>query len=323
MMNNSKLIIYGDNAIEASWFRDLHPIFQDCEYRTIKGRGQNPNVVDELIQYDRPDIILTKKNEAILVIEKTREVPTGHNVGQRVARLVKALEYQVPVIKFFPFDAKKHGAYAGICNLNIRILEAFDRMWDIHDCPIVALNWISDDDGELIDDGSEDDEIRSVILDFVNSNFSSKCSRFNDLRRENNIEYDNRLAVRYQYGIPPPSVKFKRTNSFLNDLEFLIPVDEKYQLQKNEESVVYLMEMTEEKCKRQDPYTGTQFIYDYAYCRIGIKPEEKSKNLILYFPKIRKKIWQEKNPNDLNTKSCNWYLIANALVFCDGIEFLR
>ena len=68
--------------------------------------------------------------------------------------------------------------------------------------------------------------------DFVNSNFSSKCSRFNDLRRENNIEYDNRLAVRYQYGIPPPSVKFKRTNSFLNDLEFLIPVDEKYQLQK-------------------------------------------------------------------------------------------
>jgi len=322
-MRSLELYIYSDNAIEASWFRNLHPLFQNCEYREIKGRGQNSDIIEELIQYDRPDIILTNKSNALLVIEKTREVPTGHNVGQRVARLVRALEHNVPAIVFFPFDAKKHGVYAGICNLNIRLFESFERMWDIHNCPIVALNWIADEDGELLDDGSEDYQIKSVILDFINSGFSSKCNRFNDLRRENNLEYERRLLIRPQYEFPPTSVKFVNTSAFIQDLDFLLPTYEKMCLNKKKESVVYLMLMTEDKCKRQDPYTGTQFIYDYAYCRTGLRPEEKHKNLILYFPKIRKEVWCNKNPNDLKTKSCNWYLIANALVFSDGIEFLR
>ena len=174
----SNLYIYSDNAIEADWFKNLHPIFQNVESKLILSRGQNDPLVENLIQYDRPDIILTDGQKALLVIEKTREVPTGHNVGQRVARLVKAVENRIPTIKFFPFDAKKHGEYAGICNLNIRLLLAFNKMWDIHETPIIALNWKADPRGELIDDGSEDDEFKMVINAFVDSSFDRNCPIF-------------------------------------------------------------------------------------------------------------------------------------------------
>lgn len=319
----TKLFVYSDNAIEASWFKSLHPQFRSLESRIIRDRGGNPQVVEDLIKYDRPDIILTKQDRALLVVEKTREVPTGHNVGQRVARLVKAVERGVPTIKFFPFDAKKHGEYSNICNLNIRLLLAFENMWSIHDSPILALNWKSDSEGELVDDGSEDDEIRSVMADFVESGFSKACGRFAKVREACKREYQRRLDARPQYGAPPPSVTFENTSSFLNSLSFQVANAEGGLLRSKSESLVYTIGMTEEKCKRQDPYTGTQFIYDYAYCRSGPFPEGKRRNLILHFPGIRKSVWQKKNPNDPSTKSCNWYLVANALVFADGLQILR
>jgi hypothetical protein len=319
----SKFVVYSDNAIEAAWFKNLHPSFENLDSKDILGRGRNPPVVENLIQYDRPDIILTDGSKALLVIEKTREVPTGHNVGQRVARLVKAVENQIPTIKFFPFDAKKHGAYSGICNLNIRLILAFDKMWDIHKCPIIALNWITDSDGELIDDGSEDDEIKSVIKDFVASGFNINCSRFTSVRKQMDLDYKRRLAQRHQYGDPPPSVTFNQTSDFLNTLGFNVDQSDKISLLKHKESLVYLIGMTEDKCKRQDPYTGTQFIYDYAYCRTGARPADKNRNLILHFPNLKKSVWDRKNPNDPNSKSCNWYLVANAFIFSDGITVLR
>jgi hypothetical protein len=319
----SDLVVYSDNAIESSWFKDLHKSFKNIESKLILNRGNNPSAIENLIQYDRPDIILIRNGVPVLVIEKTREVPTGHNVGQRVARLVKAVENRIPTIKFFPFDAKKHGEYSNICNLNIRLLLAFEKMWSIHGCPIIALNWKSDDDGELIDDGSEDNEIKQVINDFVLSNFSSRCNSFAAIRKNNNTEYANRLSRRSQYGLPPPSVEFQNTIVFLKTLNFGIDSKTNQSLIKNTKSLVYTIGMTEDKCKRQDPYTGTQFIYDYAYCRTGTKPSDKNINLFLLFPNIRKSVWEKKNPNNLDSKSCNWYLIANALIFSDGILLLR
>jgi hypothetical protein len=319
----STLQIYSDNAIEAQWFSSLHPIFSEAELHLIRGRGENPAVIEELIQYDRPDIILTRGSEALLVVEKTREVPTGHNVGQRVARLVKAVEVGVPTIKFFPFDAKKHGEHAGVCNLNVRLLVAFERMWSIHGSPIVAVNWQSDRSGELIDDGSEDNELKSIMRDFVESDFDADCSRFDNLRRASIREVESRVTERPLYGSPPPSVTFESTRGFLQRLGVLSDEQAVLQLLQLQESLVYRIGMTEHKCKRQDPYTGSQFIYDYAYCRTGPGVAEKSRNLILHFPCIRREVWEQCNPNRLDTKSCNWYLIANALVFSNGISVLR
>jgi hypothetical protein len=119
-------IIFADNKVEGAWFRGLSTGLKDASYVPIRRRGGNPPAVKALIVYDRPDIILVSQHDAVLVVEKTREVPTGHNVGQRLARLVRAAELKVPTIYFFPFDAKKHGTFANICHMNIRLLEAME-----------------------------------------------------------------------------------------------------------------------------------------------------------------------------------------------------
>ncbi len=319
----ASLDIYSDNEIEAEWFRNLHPVFESASFFKILARGNNPSHIEPIIEYDRPDIILVKKTEPVLVIEKTREVPTGHNVGQRVARLVKAVELGIPTIKFFPFDAKKHGEYANVCNLNIRLLLAFERMWAIHGTPIAAINWPADGYGELIDDESEDIEMKRLLSQFVIDNFSPSSIVFSELRTANKSEYEKRLKIRPQYGEPPPSVELVSTEGFLSKFSSLFTVDSSTLLNSRKETLIYTIVMTEAKCKRQDPYTGTQFIYDYAYCRSGPLPEQKHRNLVLYFPKITKSTWLQKNPNNPRTKSCNWYLVATALVFSDGAILLR
>ena len=103
--------IYSDNAIEYNWFKNLNIAYDNLEYHLIKGRGKNPRIVEEVIKYDRPDIILCDEKKVYLVIEKTREVPTGHNVGQRMARLIRSVELEIPAIFICPFKA---GTYPNI-----------------------------------------------------------------------------------------------------------------------------------------------------------------------------------------------------------------
>lgn len=321
----TSLSIFSDNLIEASWFQNLFPHNHGyaVQIRTILDRGCNPQYIEDLIQYDRPDIIFCVNHKPVLVVEKTREVPTGHNIGQRIARLVRSLEHGLPTIKFFPFDARKHGEHTGVCNLNIRILAAFAKMASIHQTPIVAVNWPSDKNGELICDGSEDSEMKTLLLDFFSSNFSKSASYFNILLNKNQQDYQSRLKTRPSYSKPPPSVKIFKTAAALKMFSRQISPASAASLKKLSSSVVYLIEMTEKSCRREDPYTGMQFIYDYTLCRFGPNPEDKVSNLILHFPKIKKDVWLSKNPNDSSRKSCNWYLIASALVFKDGSLFLR
>ena len=55
--------------------------------------------------------------------------------------------------------------------MNIRLLLAFERIWSIHHIPILAINWKSDLNGELIDDKlplllvffNQNDEVSSVM----------------------------------------------------------------------------------------------------------------------------------------------------------------
>jgi len=317
------LIIYGDNKIEAFWFRGLTPLLNDAKFVRIGRRGKNHPKIDELISYDRPDIILTDNGNPVLVLEKTREVPTGHNVGQRVARLVRAAELGIPVLCFFPFDAMKHGQYFGLCNLNIRLLKAFEQMTYIHGVPVIAVSWPVDQYGELVDDGSENDIISQIVHDFLSNGFDKSCQGFKHQLSYMRSEYKKRMARRASYEKPPPSVIIKDTESVISECKDLVNGLNLRQLAKRRESLVYKIVMNVKACKRQDPYTGTQFIYDYIWCRTGPDVREKSRNLILYFPKINISEWERLNPNDNGSKSCNWYLTANAFVFRDAVHVLR
>jgi len=244
-------------------------------------------------------------------------------VGQRVARLVRSVELGIPTLKFFPFDARKHGRYTNICNLNARLLQAFENMWRIHNTPMIAVNWASDSHGELIEDGSADVELQTLLAGYIKSGFNSNCSEFKSARQRQLAEYSQRCETYEAYGNPPPSLKIGKTIEMLRELGIPRTSQQAGKLLLRDESVVYEIGMSEEKCRREDPYTGTQFIYDYLYCRNGPKPDNKFRNLILHFPNIRKEIWNSRNPNDLARKSSNWYLTANAHVYGDGWALLR
>lgn len=93
-------IFYDDNH-EGNWFKSLCISLSDVPLNKIRSRGQNPPYIEYLLRYDRPDIILVEDEVPRLILEKTREVPTGHNVGQRFGRLVNAAEEGVMVIFFY------------------------------------------------------------------------------------------------------------------------------------------------------------------------------------------------------------------------------
>lgn len=317
------LLVYCDNEIEGRWFRKLSSGLHGAELRRIGRRGTNPPIVDDLVEYDRPDIILLRDGSPVLVLEKTREVPTGHNVGQRFARLVRAAEGRVPTLAFFPFDAMKHGEYANVCNLNIRLLKAFESMSRIHATPVLAVNWPVDGHHELLDDGTEDARISEIVNAFVSSGFARDCPEFSRQQIIMRGEHEKRLRAYPEYENPPSSVAIVKTELFVRQLGLKFDHETSVALLKRSESVTYKMVMTPEKCRREDPYTGTQFIYDYLWCRTGPKVTDKNRNLILHFPKILLNTWQHLNPNDKGRKSCNWYLTANALVFSDSILLLR
>ena len=314
--------VYYDSLTEADWFSSLNPAF-DLEvnrYHVIKGRGKNPPLIEQITQYDKPDIILVKNDVPLLVIEISQEVPSGHNVGQRVARLVRAVELGIPTIFYFPFDAQKHGKYANICHLNIRLLDAARKMYEIHDTPMLCVNWPTDARGEIIVDGSENDTIKSILKSYVDSGFDKSCDGFRNQLEFLNAEYARRLRVRPSYAKLPPSVKKQSTADVLR--QFGIE-DAPASFAERPYTYVYRMGMSPQKCKRQDPYTGTAFIYDYQVCRTGPQVGDKENNLVLYFPKLTVATWQRKNPNDPTTKSCNWYLTANLLILQDGVIWVR
>ena len=318
----ANLDIYYDSLTEASWFSSLNPEFDLMEnnYHIIERRGNNPAIVDEITSYDKPDIIVLKDGKPILVIEMTQEVPTGHNVGQRFARLVKAIEMHVPAIYYFPFDAMKHGDNANICNLNIRLLKAAEKMLQFHETPLLCVNWITDSNGEIITDGSENDRMKEILASYVDSGYNSKCDEFMNEITNMKREYTNRLRNRPSYADLPPSVTKEKTIDIIEEYDIK---DAEKSMMERASTYVYKMAMSPEKCKRQDPYTGTAFIYDYLVCRTGEDVADKNNNLALWFPNITKDVWFKKNPNDLTTKSCNWYLTANLLIFKDGYYIVR
>lgn len=318
-----KLTINCDNLVEGHWFRNLSPLLSKASFEMIRGRSDNQPTINRLIEYDRPDIILQVEGNPVLVVEKTREVPTGHNIGQRSARLVRAAEEGVSTIKFLPFDAMKHGDHASVCHLNIRLIKAFQRMAHLHDTPVLAVNWPCDQYHELVDDGSENERMALLVHDFLQSGLDLMCEEFENQQRFMEEEYERRLRTTPNYANPPPSVRIVGTEAILNRIEGLSTYKVPQAIAQRPESVIYTMYMTPAKCDRQDPYTGMQFIYDYIWCRDGPKVEDKHRNLFLHFPKIPRDVWEKCNPNDISTKSSNWYLTANALVFADDVDFLR
>ncbi|MFC1890865.1 hypothetical protein ACFLZT_00560 [Thermodesulfobacteriota bacterium] len=313
------MIIYYDSIQEGYWFQELDNHLDKSELRPFPPLSEQKGMLKEILAYDRPDIVLVDGDEPILVLERTIEVPSGHNVGQRFARLVAASQKQIPVVYFGPYAAYKHGGETqGPRYMNLRLFYALKNMAQIENSVITLINWPVDENYEIIQIPSiRDTHIKEYLklffnhyttfgLNYIhsvisNSNFEARRG----IERETFIESEVRNPE--QYNDPPNSVDIM-TKTFFNSI---------YDNPKNnlncDEIVLYKIGMT---YIRSDPYTGMAMLYSYLYCG-GM--DNRIKNLVLHFPNITKKMWQEKASNARIPKDIKLYrLAADGIIFKDG-----
>lgn len=311
--------IYADEPQEAIWFKRLDDRLRDTEHQLLN--DDLPENIERLLDYDRPDIILVNESEPVLVIEKSSEVPSGHNMGQRFGRMVRAAEHDVPSIMFFPYLAMKHGTHAGRCYANARYFKGMWEVSEIHDAPFWSINWPCDDDAELITDGSENELISKFLTEFLNNGCSvDGLETAEEIKEEMRWGYERSVDVNPRYESLPRSANIRDTDSLVTEWEETHgDVDLPEEFLKREETLVYKCNMSPEKCRREDPYTGMQFVYDYGWCRDGPDPDDKYRNLVINVPRVPVDTWLDKNPNDPQRKSALWYATASAISLKDGV----
>jgi hypothetical protein len=190
----------------------------------------------------------------------------------------------------------------------------------IHEVPILAINWLSDSSYELIRDDSESALVAQLISELIANKFDYlKCAKIDEIR---NLMTERIQSCVKRSAEPPPTVEIENTETYFGMLEKKFPADYmcvQSAIKTRPLSVIYYIGMTERNCRRTDPYTGTQFLYDYLSCRHGKKISDKHSNLILWLPYISKAVWTKANPNKSSSKSALWYATADLIVLKDGI----
>lgn len=269
--------IFCDSLQEGLWFKKLHNCFSDANFVVIPNskREQVKLGIDRALIYDRPDIILKHNGQIILVLERTVEVPSGHNVGQRFGRLVAAAKQRIPVVYFGPYAAYKHGGNtAGPRYMNLRLFYSLQNLSDIFNTAITTINWPVDRNYEVLKTPQKDIRMRQymdLFLDYYTQygmNGLTEYIKNSQFQKDQIIEQkvfaENEIRNPEQYDYPPESVEiltipqFERTYCPLPDC-FKNAIDH---------VVVYNVGMN---YIRSDPYAGMAALY---HCR-GNKGEHR------------------------------------------------
>ena len=309
-------ILY-DEPQEAEWFRSLNTGLADAREVSLTDARLWPSMQDVLM-YDRPDIVLLDGEMPILVVEETVEVPSGHNVGQRFARLAAAAEAGVPCLYFGPYVAKKHGGItAGPRYMNIRLFLALDAVVRATGTSVTTINWPVDANFEVRRDKAKDADVRDYVKTLIELYVKQpNLRRLNEgllqsgiHRRmvvERNTFASNSIRNPEQYNSPPPSVEILTLSEFRQRYGQVSG-----KLRNTTELVIYRVGM---KYIRSDPYTGMAMLYRYLYVL-----ENSSRALVLWFPNITAAMWQSAAA-DSNRKDVRLFRIAaDAILFVDNL----
>lgn len=307
--------IFCDSLQEGMWFKRLNDCFFDAELVVIPNtqRDQRSYGIDRILQYDRPDIILKDNNEVIFVLERTVEVPSGHNVGQRFGRLVAAAKERIPVVYFGPYMAYKHGgATAGPRYMNLRLFYSLKNVSNYFNTAVTTINWPVDRNCEVLKTSKKDERLIEYLDLFLSYYNTYGCTGLTEYIKDSQFQqeqYDEqgRFAERAvqnpeQYDGPPDSVEimtiaqFERTYCAIPDIGSRINQIELYHVGMN-----YI---------RSDPYAGMAALYHYLYGNENVVQ-------ILHFPNIQYEEWL-----DLRTRTKTYRMFKEfsyAILFNDRL----
>ncbi|WP_108672246.1 hypothetical protein [Peribacillus acanthi] len=306
------LTIYYDDLQEGMWFKNLNPLLSTSSLEPITGSiAQNPKIAKAL-KYDRADIILAHNDEPILVVERTIEVPSGHNVGQRFARIAGAAEESIPSVYFFPYKATKHGGEtAGPRYANLRLFYSLSELINYTGSAVTTINWPVDEDCEIITTPEKDNDLKIYLDLFLNYYIEHGMENINEYILNSEFQQDQynevadfsrSLKRRTTYDSPPPSVKIYSTN------DFSVEYGHNISNSNNNNIVVYEIGMN---YLRSDPYTGTAMLYEYLYK----KPSDNL--LVLHFKNLATEDWNNLATSD--RKDIKLYRhVSDGILFTDG-----
>ena len=281
--------IFCDSLQEGVWFKNLNTYFSDAELRIMphSEREQREYGIEHVLQYDRPDIILMDGRSVIFVLERTVEVPSGHNVGQRFGRLVAAAKERISVVYFGPYMAYKHGgATAGPRYMNLRLFYALKNMAEQFNTAVTTINWPVDQSYEVLKTPLKDRRVMEYLDLFMGyyhargiaglTEYIKNSSFQQEQYLEQEIFAEHEVQNPEQYDNPPASVEIMPVAQFESTYR---------PLPRREGSIcrvaLYHVGMT---YIRSDPYAGMAALYHYLYGGNGVVQ-------ILHFPNIRYAAW--------------------------------
>jgi hypothetical protein len=308
--------IYADELHEGDWFRDLHSRLANAEEEEITGALERNPLLGPVLLYDRPDIVLTDlTGTPVLVVERTIEVPSGHNVGQRFARLAAAAEARVPVIYFGPYAARKHGGEtSGPRYMNLRLFAALDHVVQVTGAAVTCINWPVDSDFEIVREPWKDDRMRAYLDIFFEAydaraeadiNRAIMASQFEAEQLEDRRRFIATLRRAGDYDSPPKSVVVRSGP----DAASLAGAPA---LAEYDEVVMYSVGM---RYVRSDPYTGMAMLYRYLYI-LGV---EAHRALVLCFPHITSDVWRRISRYGRRKDVRLFRIAADGILFGDGV----
>ncbi len=307
--------VFCDSLQEGIWFINLHNDFHNAQLVVMPStqREQVRYGIDRVLQYDRPDIILKDNGDVIFVLERTAEVPSGHNVGQRFGRLVAAAKERIPVVYFGPYMAYKHGGItAGPRYMNLRLFYSLKNVSDYYDTAITTINWPVDSSCEVLKTPVKDQrliEYLEMYLSYYNTYGMRGLTEYikNSVFQEEQYSEQKSFANREiqnpeQYDGPPDSVEILSRRQFEREycqVPGLSPVVQYVE--------IYHVGM---QYIRSDPYTGMAALYHYLYGRENLIQ-------ILHFPNIYFEEWQHLRTS---TKTYRMYReFCTGILFADGL----
>jgi hypothetical protein len=310
-------IVLYDEPQEAVWFKNLAPELKDAREIPISDAKSWKNL-EGVLGYDRPDVVLLDEDQPILVVEETVEVPSGHNVGQRFARLAAAAEHRVPCLYFGPYVAKKHGGEtAGPRYMNLRLFGALDAMVRVTGTAVTTINWPVDAQCEVRRDADKDANVREYMKTFLrlhrhvdrkDLNQAILTSPIQAEMLKERVEFVSQIKRQEQYDLPPDSVQLLTAETFRKAYKF----DVASIGLKVSEVVLYQVGMRK---IRSDPYTGMAMLYHYLYIA-----EHKDRALVLWFPHIDSSTWEITAKRGGGRKDIRLYRhSAEAILFSDKL----
>lgn len=310
----SNYLIYCDDFQEGIWFQSLDNRLANAKLEVIPSQREQIKrlALYNVLKYDRPDIILQDNNETIFVLERTVEVPSGHNVGQRYGRLLAAAEARIPAVYFGPYAAYKHGGdTSGPRYMNLRLFYALRKVSEIYNTAVTTINWPVDRQYEVLRTPEKDKRLKQYLqlfFDYYDRNGSDGLTEYiyySNFQKQQYQEQENfaqkEIRNPEQYDIPPESLEIIPIAEF--NRRYGLNVHFANQIRR---VVLYHVGMTS---IRSDPYTGMAALYTNLY-------GDENSVVILEFANIERARWDQQSR--LSKTYRMFKVFSYGIVFSDG-----